>query len=90
MKVRAKDDKLSSAFLQHAFTSFNVNSATANPKENGSETLENGSNIVENEMIDPIPSPGKWYYISDTHVSEVTESKVLSAEAYLLFYERIF
>ncbi|KAJ8027110.1 Ubiquitin carboxyl-terminal hydrolase 16 [Holothuria leucospilota] len=32
---------------------------------------------------------GKWYYISDTHVSEATESKVLNAQAYLLFYERI-
>ncbi|PIK36394.1 putative ubiquitin carboxyl-terminal hydrolase 16 [Apostichopus japonicus] len=32
---------------------------------------------------------GKWYYISDTHVSEVSESKVLNAQAYLLFYERI-
>lgn len=32
---------------------------------------------------------GKWYYISDSYVSEVAESKVLSANAYLLFYERI-
>ena len=31
----------------------------------------------------------KWYYISDSHVSEVKESDVLATEAYLLFYERI-
>ncbi|XP_060523089.1 ubiquitin carboxyl-terminal hydrolase 16/45 [Cylas formicarius] len=39
--------------------------------------------------LDPEPPPGKWYYISDSYVSEVSESKVLSAQAYLLFYERI-
>ncbi|RVE49883.1 hypothetical protein evm_005476 [Chilo suppressalis] len=35
------------------------------------------------------PPPGKWYYVSDSMVSEVTEEKVLRAQAYLLFYERI-
>ena len=32
---------------------------------------------------------GKWYYISDTSVTEVTEEKVLKCQAYLLFYERV-
>lgn len=32
---------------------------------------------------------GKWYYVSDSLVSEVSEEKVLHAQAYLLFYERI-
>lgn len=32
---------------------------------------------------------GKWYYISDSMVTEVTEAKVFEAQAYLLFYERI-
>ncbi|KAL1494080.1 hypothetical protein ABEB36_009734 [Hypothenemus hampei] len=32
---------------------------------------------------------GKWYYISDSYVTEVPESKVLSVQAYLLFYERL-
>ncbi|KAL4705810.1 hypothetical protein ACJJTC_006530, partial [Scirpophaga incertulas] len=32
---------------------------------------------------------GRWYYVSDSMVSEVTEEKVLRAQAYLLFYERI-
>lgn len=35
-----------------------------------------------------VPS-GRWYYISDSFVNEVSESKVLGAQAYLLFYERI-
>lgn len=38
---------------------------------------------------DPVNPPGKWYYISDSYVTEVQESKVLNAQAYLLFYERI-
>lgn len=33
---------------------------------------------------------GKWYYVSDSHVMEVSEEKVLNAQAYLLFYERIY
>ncbi|KAM3959632.1 LOW QUALITY PROTEIN: ubiquitin specific protease 16/45 [Aphomia sociella] len=32
---------------------------------------------------------GKWYYVSDSMVTEVSEDKVLNAQAYLLFYERI-
>jgi len=31
----------------------------------------------------------RWFYISDSHVNEVTESRVLSSQAYLLFYKRI-
>lgn len=38
---------------------------------------------------EPNPPQGKWYYISDSYVSEVPESKVLGAQAYLLFYERL-
>ncbi|XP_048449128.1 ubiquitin carboxyl-terminal hydrolase 16-like, partial [Rhincodon typus] len=32
---------------------------------------------------------GNWFHISDTRVQAVPETKVLSAQAYLLFYERI-
>uniref|UniRef100_UPI00398F14AC ubiquitin carboxyl-terminal hydrolase 16 isoform X2 n=1 Tax=Pristiophorus japonicus TaxID=55135 RepID=UPI00398F14AC len=35
------------------------------------------------------PSMGNWFHISDTRVQAVPETKVLSAQAYLLFYERI-
>lgn len=38
---------------------------------------------------EPVEPSGKWYYVSDSYVSEVSEAKVLSAQAYLLFYERI-
>lgn len=36
------------------------------------------------------PPPGKWYYVSDSRVQEVSEDTVLKAQAYLLFYERIY
>ncbi|KAM9390144.1 ubiquitin carboxyl-terminal hydrolase 16 [Phaethornis superciliosus] len=32
---------------------------------------------------------GQWFHISDTHVQPVSVSKVLSSQAYLLFYERL-
>ena len=32
---------------------------------------------------------GRWYYISDSRVSEATESRALQCQAYLLFYERV-
>uniref|UniRef100_A0A1Q3F1J4 Ubiquitin carboxyl-terminal hydrolase n=1 Tax=Culex tarsalis TaxID=7177 RepID=A0A1Q3F1J4_CULTA len=41
-------------------------------------------------LPDVDPPPGKWYYVSDSHVRESTEDSVLNAQAYLLFYERIF
>ncbi|XP_068087319.1 ubiquitin carboxyl-terminal hydrolase 45 isoform X2 [Hyperolius riggenbachi] len=35
------------------------------------------------------PSSSQWVYISDTHVQMVAESRVLNAQAYLLFYEKL-
>jgi len=32
---------------------------------------------------------GRWYYISDSSVREVTEADVIACQAYILFYERI-
>lgn len=50
-----------------------------------------GTATAANEPPDiPTPPEGKWYYVSDSHVSEVTEERVLDAQAYLLFYERIY
>ncbi|KAF1564185.1 UNVERIFIED_CONTAM: Ubiquitin carboxyl-terminal hydrolase 45, partial [Eudyptes robustus] len=34
-------------------------------------------------------SGGQWVYVSDAHVQTVPESRVLNAQAYLLFYERL-
>ncbi|CAD5120351.1 DgyrCDS8925 [Dimorphilus gyrociliatus] len=34
-------------------------------------------------------NPGRWFYISDSRVSEVNEDAVAKCQAYLLFYERV-
>lgn len=39
--------------------------------------------------IDAEAPRGRWFHVSDSHVQEATETKVLNAQAYLLFYERI-
>lgn len=52
-----------------------------------------GSNASSQREQPPVltaPPEGKWYYVSDSHVMETTEEKVLNAQAYLLFYERIY
>lgn len=53
--------------------------------------IESNTNS-QTEQPPPINTPpeGKWYYVSDSHVMETTEEKVLNAQAYLLFYERIY
>ena len=38
---------------------------------------------------DAEPGKGSWFHVSDTSVQPVSESKVQSCQAYLLFYERI-
>ncbi|GAB1607876.1 ubiquitin carboxyl-terminal hydrolase 45-like isoform X4 [Argonauta hians] len=43
--------------------------------------------VVDTESLVPT---GKWYHISDTFVREVPQSQVEKAQAYLLFYERIY
>lgn len=53
----------------------------------GGKGMKEGSS-GEREVA--VPPPGKWYYVSDSRVMEVTEDAVLKAQAYLLFYERIY
>ncbi|KIH64414.1 ubiquitinyl hydrolase 1 [Ancylostoma duodenale] len=40
--------------------------------------------------VDPqLQNDGQWYYCSDSQIVAVSENRVLSAEAYILFYERV-
>ncbi|KAI9565858.1 hypothetical protein GHT06_009655 [Daphnia sinensis] len=41
------------------------------------------------ESNSEFPSDGVWYYCSDSHVTAVSEEKVLRSQAFLLFYERV-
>uniref|UniRef100_A0A8C9STV5 Ubiquitin carboxyl-terminal hydrolase n=1 Tax=Scleropages formosus TaxID=113540 RepID=A0A8C9STV5_SCLFO len=45
---------------------------------------------MSGEVLDSCTAmPGQWVYVSDTSVQVVPESRVLSAQAYLLFYEEL-
>ncbi|KAM6140596.1 ubiquitin carboxyl-terminal hydrolase 16 [Pterocles gutturalis] len=41
------------------------------------------------QALETEPVKGQWFHISDTRVQAVSTSKVLSSQAYLLFYERL-
>jgi len=45
--------------------------------------------IIEDESNNNLTQTRKWYHVSDSSVADVSEEKVLKAQAYLLFYERI-
>lgn len=64
----------------------NTSSSSNATSDEEEENATGGSDEPENGTA----PPGKWYYVSDSHVREVSENDVLSAQAYLLFYERIF
>lgn len=46
--------------------------------------------IGDDVSFEGLVPPGRWYHISDSRVNEVTEASVERAQAYLLFYERIY
>merc|ERR1719414_2219247 len=41
------------------------------------------------EQVKPKTGDQRWFLVSDSHVSEINEDRVLKSQAYLLFYERI-
>ena len=55
------------------------------------ELQQQSSNKAQTTELeeDSVNQPQRWFHVSDSVVSEVTEEKVLKAKAYLLFYERI-
>jgi len=88
VKVRQSQTYLKE-FLQHnPLTTENLNSILKFLYE------QQGQVNVEEEETIPVNSsdqnkPGKWYYISDSRVTESSEAVVLKCQAYILFYERI-
>ncbi|XP_059079089.1 ubiquitin carboxyl-terminal hydrolase 45-like [Tigriopus californicus] len=58
--------------------------------ENGTSSADVPADDVINSSSHKVSHdvPSKWYHISDSQVSEVSEEKVLRCQAYLLFYER--
>lgn len=63
---------------------------SANTTTSSSSSSDANSTASSFNDINIQPPPGKWYYASDSHVQEVDENRVSKAQAYLLFYERIY
>nr|XP_019559760.2 ubiquitin carboxyl-terminal hydrolase 16 [Aedes albopictus] len=74
----------------HSSSSSVTSSSTGTTTSDGDEEGAVGYTPRPEILPDVDPPPGKWYYVSDSHVRETTEDQVLKASAYLLFYERIF
>lgn len=81
--ARDSDDALTSS------SSASSRSSTGTTSD-GDEEGAVGYTPKPETLPDVDPPPGRWYYVSDSHVRETNEESVLNAQAYLLFYERIF
>nr|XP_045592831.1 ubiquitin carboxyl-terminal hydrolase 16-like isoform X3 [Procambarus clarkii] len=46
-------------------------------------------NSINTEEFEEEVRAGRWFHVSDTYVAEVNIERVLKAQAYLLFYERL-
>ena len=62
------------------------------------ESCKSHDNQIENFISELSDTDGcrmksngtdKWFYVSDSQVTEVNVAKVLKTQAYILFYERI-
>ena len=76
------------SFLEEVDRKLRRNKAVMKEEEEEVEdAVNNNKLIVEKELKDG--NKGRWFHVSDSAVQEVQEDKVLKAQAYLLFYERI-
>ena len=76
-----KPENLSDMKSAAAATAFGEN-------EDACKINDNSKDTTNSDNADFVPN-GKWYYISDSHVSEVAQEKVLKCQAYILLYERV-
>ena len=80
------------SFLEEVDRKLRRNKAVMKDREE--EEVEDAVNnndkklLVEKEVAND-GNKGRWFHVSDSAVQEVQEDKVLKAQAYLLFYERI-
>lgn len=70
--------------------SLSESSTTSSEENDDEEEEENAVGGSDEPSENSLKPSGKWYYCSDSHVREVTEDNVLKANAYILFYERVF
>lgn len=82
-------DRLKEMRLKTGDSDDSTSASSSSSEDDATVTDGHGENRPPPPDI-PEPPPGKWYYVSDSHVSEVSEERVLDVQAYLLFYERIY
>ncbi len=63
----------------------NESTAAASHNDGDSQTARASPHKEGGEIQ---PPSGRWFYISDSRVNEVSEATVLKCQAYMLFYER--
>lgn len=69
--------------------SSNVDEETSTQATSLGEQQSNTNGSSASTGAESNSNDDQWFYISDSHVTEVNVSKVLKAQAYILFYERI-
>ncbi|XP_017064715.1 ubiquitin carboxyl-terminal hydrolase 16 [Drosophila eugracilis] len=88
-KEKARELHLQALEDSDDFTNSSSNSSTSDESNALTTSLEEQQSPQE-EAANVQAPPGKWYYVSDSRVQEVSEDTALKAQAYLLFYERIY
>ncbi|XP_017054947.1 ubiquitin carboxyl-terminal hydrolase 16 [Drosophila ficusphila] len=88
-KEKARELHLHAMDDSDDFTNSSSNSSTSDECNAPTTPLEEQQPPQEEAAHVRAP-PGKWYYVSDSRVQEVSEDTALKAQAYLLFYERIY
>ena len=87
VKVRQDMNRLKD-FLQNSDVSSLRLDKLWSALQNSSQDTTRSGGQPEDEAT---PTAGKWYYISDSRVTDVvSEASVLRCQAYMLFYERIY
>ncbi|XP_045195108.1 ubiquitin carboxyl-terminal hydrolase 16-like [Mercenaria mercenaria] len=87
VKVRPNIGTLNNFLNKHNVTLKEYLHTYAQHVVNGDHLVEDSGDDINLEGLVP---PGRWYHISDSRVNEVTEASVERAQAYILFYERIY
>lgn len=90
VELEKQADKIKKRQMSMTKDSDDSLSSTSTSSSDGEEEEEEENAVGGSEEPTQEPPQGKWYFVSDSHVREVSEDHVLKAQAYILFYERIF
>ncbi|XP_066939890.1 ubiquitin carboxyl-terminal hydrolase 16 isoform X2 [Macrobrachium rosenbergii] len=63
--------------------------ASSGTLSNELKNTSGNKTTVDKEEFEEEVKAGRWFHVSDTYVAEVNIERVMKAQAYLLFYERL-